>query len=686
MPQEIYNEGRVVGLSAWEIFKRDALGSGIAPEVIPDESQWLTAMIGAGASMILKVPANTPKGVIDFELPAGSNLAAAGIVVANPFIGSCEWDTSNWAKKVKSYGSLIENTAESCPTDNGTQVPYNSNYSHAEFKDSIAQFLKITDGIVYTKKANWITTDKQAEVIFPSQAEQTVFTFEEGVHVISITSVMVGSNPSDDYVLDNTSDPNTLTFNSAPGEANITVVYRTTSDGDPQKDIDPNFNVSSTVIRLYINDSLSSDVSVLFTGFINKRIIQGLAGHAVPSEDGYAEHGSTDTVNNNWPNGAMLGPEITPWANKIIFTVPSSAYNLAHSLTRILPSDTEVTNPNYSENKLYGFVLNNLNTADNVKANSFVDFNSIDLLDYYKAHENDFNKVPTINEQVSDFSAGIGEDANNLTAWYPGLSASEINNISDANSFFPPALYASQVSEDGQQSIVPLDTAAPGTIKGFENSTQAAKYKAILPDNYSMYYNPTTQTFSFATPNENDSTKWPGLAKINYMSGAAPKAEITAGQKYAQFVALTDPTGQAYDLTGGSGTVDIGPEYPTTWDKLLSALAQNKTAEVVGARLRAVGTELKTTNKIGIDTTNDAIAEIGAAGITVAPGTAQAVKMTGVLGDSGSTKYVSFPNGATIRLGQNFIQFGNTDNALKFYISDTEPTGNIPEGSIGIGW
>ena len=116
------------------------------------------------------------------------------------------------------------------------------------------------------------------------------------------------------------------------------------------------------------------------------------------------------------------------------------------------------------------------------------------------------------------------------------------------------------------------------------------------------------------------------------------------------------------------------------------ALSQSKTAEVVGVRLRAVGTELKANNKIGIDITNDRIDEIGATGITVAPGTAQAVTMTGTLGDSGSTKYISLPNGASIRLGQNFIQFGNTDNALKLYISDTEPTGNIPEGSIGIGW
>ena len=685
MPQEIYNEGRVVGLSAWEIFKRDALSSGMPPETIPNESQWLTAMIGAGSSMILKVPANTDKGVIDIELPSDSNLTASGVIIASPFMGTCEWDISNWAKKVTSYSSLIENNTTNAPTDSGTQVPYNSNYSNSEFKDSVAQFLKITDGIVYTKRANWINTSKKQEKIFIGDEHTTTFSFDNDVYVISISSVTIGNQPTDDYVLDNTSNPNTITFTNPPDIANITVTYKTPSDGDPQKDIDPNFNSSVTVIRLYVNDILSNDVSILFTGFINKRIVQSLAGHAV-SVDGYSTMGSTDTDNNDWKNGGMLGPEITPWATKIVFSVPSSAYNLANSLTRVLPSDTEVTNPSYSENTLYGYVLNNLNVADDVKANSFIDFNSINLTDYYTAHINSFNKTPTISEQVSGFNPGIGENANNLTAWYPGLSAAEINNISDANKFFPPALYAAQVSDSGQQTLVPLDTAAPGTVKGFGNSTQAANYKAVLPDNYSMYYDSVTQTFSFATPNENDPTKWPGLAKINYIANSAPKAEIIAGQKYAQFIALTDSSGQPYNTAGTSGTVDIGPENPVTWDAMLQALSQSRTAEVVGVRLRAVGTELKANNKIGIDITNDRIDEIGATGITVAPGTAQAVKMTGALGDSGSTKYISLPNGASIRLGQNFIQFGNTDNALKFYISDTEPTGNIPEGSIGIGW
>ena len=34
MAQELYNEGRVLGFSAWELFARDALDHGIPPEDI----------------------------------------------------------------------------------------------------------------------------------------------------------------------------------------------------------------------------------------------------------------------------------------------------------------------------------------------------------------------------------------------------------------------------------------------------------------------------------------------------------------------------------------------------------------------------------------------------------------------------------------------------------------------------
>ena len=165
MGQEIYNEGRIVGLSAWEIFAKNAEANGVDPHDIPTESQWLTAMIGAGASMILRVPANTQKGVYEVDLPLGSNLSAAGVIIANPFMGTCNWDNSNkWATMVTSYSPLIKNISGAGNYPTSTNVPSDPNYGSHQYDDirnCVTEFAKITDGIVFTKGATWVEFQHQ---------------------------------------------------------------------------------------------------------------------------------------------------------------------------------------------------------------------------------------------------------------------------------------------------------------------------------------------------------------------------------------------------------------------------------------------------------------------------------------------------------------------------------------------
>ena len=160
MAQELYNEGRVLGFSAWEIFARDAMDHGIPPEDIPTEAEWLAEMICSGKSTILKVPAATPAGVIDFEMPVGTMLTGSSYILGSLFIGTCECDSTGFAKKVTSYGPLINNTTSSSPTsDSNNPVPYDTSATpYASYINSITEFVKINDGIVYTRKAKWIRT------------------------------------------------------------------------------------------------------------------------------------------------------------------------------------------------------------------------------------------------------------------------------------------------------------------------------------------------------------------------------------------------------------------------------------------------------------------------------------------------------------------------------------------------
>lgn len=594
MPQEIYNEGRVVGFSAWEIFAREALSSGVDPQDIPNEAQWLTAMIGSGASMILRIPANTIAGMHEYELPSGSNLTAAGVIIASPFIGDCEWSSSTWATKITSYGAMIKNTSGSGNYPTSSNVPYSDSYVDNEYKNCVTEFVKITDGIVYTKNATWVDTQS----------------------------------------------------------------------GTPYKDINPNFNDSSTVVRLYINSATRYDIKVLLTGFNNKRILQAVSGYATGTAGG-----SCDTNLNNWTDGGMLGPEIIPWASKIIFTVPSSYYNLANELTRTIPSDTS-----YTAKTVGGIQFKDVTTT--VKTNSLVDLNSINVNDYYTVHESEFVSTPTLTENVTSVALGINDSYNTLTAWYPGMTASKIKAATNNSEIFPPAIYATQVTSAGSKTLVPLDTAAPGTVKGFKNSTQASIYTNLMRDNFAMYYDTTTNTYSFMTYGGTTS----GTAKLEYVSGNYPKAKITAGSEWANVLALCDSNHNDYAVTGTHDTTQKGPAGMIIWDDLLKALKNNDSIDLFGTKLRNFATELNSNNTIGI---TNPTTQIGT----------KSLRLTNSSGNNPVSITTSVTNGTnlatlaantSIKSGTNFIEFSN---GLRLYISDAEPsTANVPVGSIGIGW
>lgn len=593
MSQEIYNEGRVVGLSAWEMFKKTAEAQGVNPQDIPDENKWLASMIGIGASMILKIPKDQQAGIWDFPLPAGSKLSAAGVIFANPFLGTCDFDPiSNWARKVTSYSPLIKNTSgagNNPPKSDGT-VP-SGTYDPADYATMLSEFVKITDGIVYIKDATW---------------EQT-------------------------------------------------------SSGVPYKDINPNYNASSTMIRLYISSTLDADVYILFTGFTDRVLLQTFAGFATGNGGG-----SADIDKNDWANGGMLGPEVIPWSSKIVFSVPSTLYALASALTRTIPSDTA-----YTAKTVGGITFKDVTTT--VKTNSLIDFNSINITDYYNVHS--YSTSPTLQENVTSAPMGTADSYNTIVAWYPGMTATKIAAATDASQIFPPAIYAAQVTGEGQQTLVPLDVAAPGTVKGFENSTEAYNYTQQMPNNYAVYHNTTYNTYSFVVPNDSNPNNWAGTAKLEYLT--APKVQLTVGSQQTKLVSLTDSNGTDYGTSGTGGTISVGPTSDLVWDNLLTALQENKKLDILGTKLHNVGTELTTSNTIGI--TNN-VTNVGAATLTLTG--ANSVSMTTSV--SGGTNMATLSNNTSIKSGTNFIEFSN---GLRLYISATNPgTTNVPVGSIGIGW
>lgn len=703
--QVIYNEGRVVGLSAWEIYKRQALGNGVSETDIPNEHEWIASMIGAGSSMILNIPVNdllfnTP-GILEFELPSTSNLAASGVVIASPFMGECEWDTpmSNkpgWATKVKSYGSLIQNDGTQSPSADGSTVPSSTDYN--DYQDCVTEFIKITDGIVFTKNAKWIPSQKTESKIFPGDGTSTTFTFTTE-NVLDVVAVYVGVNQ---VAYTYNANTKTITVNEAPPlGSNLTAEYNTPSS-TPKKDIDPDYGVSSTVIRLYFSEKHTKPVQILFTGFANKYILQGLAGYA-KNVDGYAVEGSTDINNNKWVNGGMLGPEITPWANKIIFMVPNSSYELMGSVDRQLPYDKHVdfNNPAYANSQLFNYTFNSLGDSAHIKPNSVIDFNSIKLTDYYTKHQGTLQGTPMITEDTADITLGSDGNCNVLTAWYPGMSVVNLNAAVDGTKFYPPALYAVQITSadnpaDSTRQLVPIDTAAPGTVKGFTTETDAFNYTRLLPDNYALYHDITNNTYSFVSKQDASASAstWAGLAKITFNTD--PMATIQAGAKSLRVISLTDAYGDAYNRQGTDGTITVGPSRDLIWQDLLDGLAYGNKLDILGTRLHALGNEMTVTEEhtrstIGI-AQNNQIDEMASAKFTLKATDAQgsvAVGATNAI--SGVTSVASMSEHTSIQLGENFIEFKDYNNGTavphRLYISSTMPdTTNVPVGSIGIGW
>lgn len=155
MPRELYNEGRVTGFSAYEIYvKQHASEDPVNPPA--SEREWLASSLSMGASMLVKIPKNIAHSddenwMYDVQFPSNTILCAANTIIASFFRGEGVYD-GNWATRVSSYGDLISNTSSSSPNGNlnhGSTIPHGTidEWNDTE-KDALADYMKIVDGII----------------------------------------------------------------------------------------------------------------------------------------------------------------------------------------------------------------------------------------------------------------------------------------------------------------------------------------------------------------------------------------------------------------------------------------------------------------------------------------------------------------------------------------------------------
>lgn len=167
MPRQIWNQGRVTGFSAYELYVRQHVSED--PETMPaSEREWLASTIAMGSSMLLRIDKDTNRRedehwIKEIQLPSNTRLCAANTILASFFHGEGEYG-GPWANRISDYGELISNTASSSPSgkvDHSGRVP-NKTVSEwsASQKLELAQYMKIIDGIVI-QPGNWQLGENQ---------------------------------------------------------------------------------------------------------------------------------------------------------------------------------------------------------------------------------------------------------------------------------------------------------------------------------------------------------------------------------------------------------------------------------------------------------------------------------------------------------------------------------------------
>lgn len=511
MPRKIFNEGRIQGLSSYEIYAK--LHQSVDPNNPPaSEREWLASSLAMGASMLLKIQADTNHAdnenwTKDIQFPDNTLLCAANTIMASFFTGEGEYGVQqtagmhpNWANRVSDYGSLISNTDELHPdgqvgpTGNvPTQASAIQNWPQAQ-KDKLANYMKIVDGIIIQ-----------------------------------------------------------------PG------TWEPSKNNPPARDLAADLG-SYPRIRLLFKGPITTDFEVLLTGFSIRAVVVGETGLA----------GSTGTTGFTRPeNGDYLGPGQFPWANKVIFSVPSSyiAYFASGAYTRKLPASA--------------------GEYQTVKDTAVIDMKTTQPETYY------ITNYPNARVQtdVSEFTT-LGDGTAVLTVY-------------QKKDIYPPALYGTFVDANGTNYLNPLDVVAPGTVKMFENATEEElkDYEDTFDGTFGMNKN-DDGTIGVLDKDDNlvpaaDVT----VQDVTYTNpgGSSVKAKkvITkTGTKQAQSISISeDVKGNQYTVgndTSSATTVGntsailgalqkvIPDSSNVTWAALLEALANNKSVDILGDNLKYV--------------------------------------------------------------------------------------------------
>ncbi len=224
--QEIFNEGRVVGLSAYEVYVRHHMEEyGDDPNNPPaSEREWLASSISLGTSILLKITPETTNYSesctvtggdlkegeywgIEITLPTRSRLCAANTIIGSIFLGAGVVDDSYppLCKSVSDYGLLSSDTRNSSNYYYGAQTSKPRVYHDAKYYDTqVHEYMKLIDGVVVAQCTDYSAyipklKDGQPKIrlLFRSKVQTAFFLLLSGFSdesiISGISSVATGS-------------------------------------------------------------------------------------------------------------------------------------------------------------------------------------------------------------------------------------------------------------------------------------------------------------------------------------------------------------------------------------------------------------------------------------------------------------------------------------------------------------
>ena len=176
--RELYNEGRVIGLSPYEIYIKQLYS--IDPHTLPmSEREWLTFTLNNNNSLILRLRAGLYPGPHDFTLPENSKLVGCSVIYGSMLQGEVNFKPGEyWATSVADLGQLIDNNNSRHPVTPGDpeNVPTKENPKKYPMllRKKCKEYIKITSGLLI-QPGDWNTYSEQEQLSLDPDFQTTPF-------------------------------------------------------------------------------------------------------------------------------------------------------------------------------------------------------------------------------------------------------------------------------------------------------------------------------------------------------------------------------------------------------------------------------------------------------------------------------------------------------------------------------